>query len=139
MITKNSDGKVYIVKELKVTKELNSDVLYTVKEFISKYSEQFIRCLTQYIELAEAEVVASKEINQITDEYILFTSYCGIIKMYNFGMIETARELITTLQGGSNYNLSRHQLSILILAVGSSSFIDFDCRVTTILERLMQL
>lgn len=139
MITKNLDGKVCIVKELKVTKELTVDGLDTVKAVISKYSEQFIKCLTQYIEWAEAEVVASKEINQITDEYILFTSHNGIIKMYDFRMIETARELITTLQEGSNYNLPRHQLSILILAVGSSSFVDFDCGVTTILERLMQL
>lgn len=100
----NQDGTVVIERVLKVTKELNplnfTSFESNFNRMMCDYSAEFKTALTKRLEACEESVATAKEIHNIDEYCITYTSKKGYIRVYSFNAANTMNDLLTKLNEG---------------------------------------
>lgn len=100
----NKDGTVVIERVLKVTKELEKLDLPNFGDSFNRmmlnYDAEFTTALNKRLEAYEEAVATAKEINNINECNIVYTSKKGYVHIYSFNAANTMKELLTKLNEG---------------------------------------
>lgn len=100
----NKNGTVVIERVLKVTKELETLDLPNFGDSFNRmmlnYDAEFTTALNKRLEACEEAVATAKEINNINECNIVYTSKEGYVRIYSFNAANAMKELLTKLNEG---------------------------------------
>lgn len=103
------NGTVVIEKILKVTKELNPSDLSSFEDnfncMMYKHGKEFEVAIKKRLEACEEAVETAKDILNITETHILYTSKEGNIRAYSFRAANAMEELLVEFSKGKSIRI----------------------------------